>query len=226
MNILSTTDLLPGYHQAVLPEALSFTVQEKEYWCILGENGAGKSTLLKTLLGLQRPLSGKVTLNTKGIDYLPQQTPIQMDFPASVKEVVLSGCQARQKGFAYRKEEKDRADAAIQKLGLNDLQKRCFRELSGGQQQRVLLARALCAADRLLLVDEPVAGLDPKVSEELYELLNSLHQEGMTILMVTHDLNALKYCDHVLQLGQEIFAGKKEDYLHSTAGQRYTEAHV
>jgi zinc transport system ATP-binding protein len=146
---------------------------------------------------------------------LPQQTEVQRDFPASVKEIVLSGCQSRcGKRPFYNKAEKELAVENMKKMGVFDLQNRCYRELSGGQQQRVLLARALCATQKMLLLDEPVSGLDPNATEEMYELIESLNKSGITIIMISHDVNAaLKYATHILHIGSEIFFGKKEDYL-------------
>ena len=149
------------------------------------------------------------------IGYLPQQTEVQRDFPASVKEIVLSGCQSRcGKRPFYNKEEKALALENMKKMGVFDLQNRCYRELSGGQQQRVLLARALCATQKMLLLDEPVSGLDPNATEEMYELIESLNKSGITIIMISHDVNAaLKYATHILNIGKKIFFGKKEEYL-------------
>ena len=179
-----------------------------DYLCIVGENGSGKSTLMKTLLGLQPPVSGKILtddgLNRKKIGYLSQQTDIQRDFPASVWEIVLSGCQNKCgiRPF-YSKNQKQRAQANIEKMELQKLKKRCYRNLSGGQQQRVLLARALCAADDILLLDEPVAGLDPIVTKEMYRLIETLnHDDKMTIVMISHDMEAaVQYAGKILHIG-------------------------
>ncbi|MBQ2577870.1 MAG: ATP-binding cassette domain-containing protein, partial [Lachnospiraceae bacterium] len=166
MAQLICKDLSLGYDGEVIQDKLNFEVTEGDYLCIVGENGSGKSTLMKTILGLTKPMGGEVLfeeeLTAKSIGYLPQQTLVQRDFPASVKEIVLSGCQARE-GFRpfYSRADKDRAKEAMERMDILALSKKCYRELSGGQQQRVLLARALCAADKLLLLDEPVAGLDP-----------------------------------------------------------------
>ena len=169
MALITCKDLTLGYENTRVAEHLSFTVPEGAYLCIVGENGSGKSTLMKTLLGLRAPLAGIIAfgdgLRKNEIGYLPQQTPIQRDFPASVQEVVLSGCLSRcgLRPF-YTREEKALAAQNMARLGITDLARRCYRELSGGQQQRALLARALCATRKLLLLDEPVAGLDPKVT--------------------------------------------------------------
>ena len=184
MPLLSFENLSIGYENNVILENLSFAIEEGDYVAILGENGAGKSTLLKTMLGLIEPINGKIVLDAKvkktEIGYLPQQTAVQKDFPASVWEVVISGCLAKNglRPF-YTKADKALAKANIEKMGLQGFEKRCYRELSGGQQQRVLLARALCSSDKLLVLDEPVTGLDPKVTNQLYELVDDLHKEGI-----------------------------------------------
>ena len=216
-----------GYDGAPLLRDLSFTVCEGDFLCIVGENGSGKSTLMRTLLRLQPPLAGKVELcgglKATEIGYLPQQTEIQRDFPASVREIVLSGCQGRlgRRPF-YGREEKALAAESMEKLGLTELSGRCYRELSGGQQQRVLLARALCATRRLLLLDEPVSGLDPRAAAEMYELIEGLNREGITILMISHDMHdALRRASHILQIGRDWFYGSKADYLRSSVGRNY-----
>ena len=219
-----------GYENTLLLRDLSFTVREGDYLCIVGENGSGKSTLMRTLLHLQPPLAGRVTLEgglkPNEIGYLPQQTDIQRDFPASVREIVLSGCQARlgRRPF-YGQEEKKLAAESMEKLGVAPLAQRCYRELSGGQQQRVLLARALCATRKLLLLDEPVSGLDPKAAAEMYELIEGLNREGITIIMISHDMHyALRRASHILQIGRDWFYGSKADYLRSPVGRHYLRA--
>ena len=220
MALLSFENITIGYDNNPIVENLSFAVEKGDYLVILGENGAGKSTLLKTMLGLIKPLSGKIVFDPEvkktEIGYLPQQTVVQKDFPASVWEIVLSGRLARNglRPF-YSKQDKELAMANIKKLGLEDLKKRCYRELSGGQQQRVLLARALCSSDKILVLDEPVTGLDPKVTAQLYDIVDSLNQEGMTIVMISHDLRTLEHANKVLHIGHETFFGHKEDYLSS-----------
>ena len=195
--------------------------------CIIGENGSGKTTLMRTLLGLREPLAGRVTfgggLRRNEIGYLPQQTAAQKDFPASVREIVLSGCQARC-GLRpyYTREEKRTADENMERMGVSDLAGRCFRELSGGQQQRVLLARALCASRRVLLLDEPVSGLDPVVTAEMYGLVSRLNREGLTILMISHDVGAaLRDATHILHIGNTVFFGTKEAYAASAEGRLF-----
>ncbi|MDO4853382.1 MAG: ABC transporter ATP-binding protein [Clostridia bacterium] len=218
-----------GYDGHEILHDLSFSVEAGDYLCIVGENGSGKSTLMKTILGLTAPIEGKVLwgdgLAKNEIGYLPQQTVVQRDFPASVWEIVLSGCQARcgLRPF-YSKAEKALAEENLHKLGLEPLKNRCYRELSGGQQQRVLLARALCATQKLLLLDEPVSGLDPVVTSELYQLIESLNREGTTILMISHDIDAAAhFASHVLHIGKTVFWGTKTQYMQSPLYRRFAE---
>ena len=228
MPQLLCQNLAVGYDGKNVVSGLNFEVCAGGYLCIVGENGAGKSTLVKTLMQLQSPLSGSIRfgdgLQKKEIGYLPQQTIVQKDFPASVQEIVRSGCQTRcgLRPF-YSREEKQLAADAMRKMQVEGLRKRCYRELSGGQQQRVLLARALCAARKMLLLDEPAAGLDPKVTAELYSLIEKLNREdGVTILMISHDIHAaVRYASHILHIGQEVFFGTKEAYLQSSQGQSF-----
>mgnify|MGYP002604233907 CR=1 FL=1 len=215
-----------GYENQQVIKDLSFQVQEGEYVCVVGENGSGKSTLIKGLLGLIPAGSGQVNygkeISNHVIGYLPQQTQIQRNFPVSVMEVVLSGFlnDMRFRPF-YNKKEKQEAKRHLEHLGIADLAAECYGELSGGQQQRVLLARALCAADKILVLDEPVTGLDPVAANTLYESMELLHQEGMAIVMVTHDMgNALKYADKILHISDEgYFFGTVEEYKKSELAQ-------
>lgn len=215
-----------GYDGKPIVTGLSFTVNAGDYLCIVGENGSGKSTLMKTILNLTPPLAGSIRmegLKPTQIGYLPQQTQVQRDFPASVLEIVLSGFQG-QRGWRpfYTKEEKATADANLKKLGLDGFQRRCYRELSGGQQQRVLLARALCATQKCLLLDEPISGLDPKAAAQMYEIIQQLHREGITIIMISHDVGvALADATHILHIGKHLFFGTKEGYLHSGIGRAF-----
>jgi zinc transport system ATP-binding protein len=174
---------------------------------------------MKTLLGLREPLSGQIIpgdgLKRNEIGYLPQQTVVQKDFPASVREIVLSGFQGRTglRPF-YNKEEKQQAEKNMKRMGIANHANQCYRELSGGQQQRVLLARALCATRKILLLDEPVSGLDPKVTEEMYNLIYSLNQENITIIMISHDIAAaIRYANHILHIGNTVFFGTKDEWL-------------
>lgn len=220
MSQLECKNLTLGYGSKTVIENLSFSVNKGDYLCIVGENGSGKSTLMKTILRLLKPLAGTITtgdgLLADEISYLPQQTDVQRDFPASVREIVLSGCQSRcGKRPFYNKAEKQLAAAAMEKLGITDLAKKCYRELSGGQQQRTLLARALCAAQKMLLLDEPVTGLDPAATEEMYGLIEELNKDGITIIMISHDIEAaLKHATHVLHIGNggAAFFGDVKEY--------------
>ena len=230
MSLLKCTDLTLGYEGNEVVSNLNFEINSGDYLCIVGENGSGKSTLMKTLLSLQPPLSGSIEtgdgLKRNEIGYLPQQTVVQRDFPASVWEIVLSGNLASS-GFKpfYSKAEKQRAKDNIKRMGIENLTKRCYRELSGGQQQRVLLARALCATKKLLLLDEPVSGLDPKVTNEMYALIKELNSQGITVIMISHDIEAaVKYASHILHISHEIFFGTKEEYLKSDKGAVFVNA--
>lgn len=215
-----------GYDGKPIVTGLNFTVNAGDYLCIVGENGSGKSTLMKTILNLTPPLAGSIRmegLKPTQIGYLPQQTQVQRDFPASVLEIVLSGFQG-QRGWRpfYTKEEKAAASANLKKLGLEGFERRCYRELSGGQQQRVLLARALCATQKCLLLDEPISGLDPKATAQMYEIIEQLHREGITIIMISHDVGAaLADATHILHIGKHLFFGTKEGYLHSGIGRAF-----
>ena len=231
MTQLTCQNLAVGYEGRAVLENLNFSVCPGDYLCIVGENGSGKSTLMKTILGLQPPVRGKVLtgdgLRKNKIGYLPQQTPVQRDFPASVREIVLSGCQGRCGGRPfYSKGEKQLAQTAMERMQVAALAKRCYRTLSGGQQQRVLLARALCAARSLLILDEPITGLDPAAAQDLYKTLSYLNRkEGMAVVMVTHDLRAaLRSARTVLHIGRSsYFLGTVKDYLASPQGRRFRE---
>ena len=227
MALLTVNNLSLGYDSRVIVKDLNFTVNSGDYLCIVGENGSGKTTLMKTLLHLQEPISGSIVtgdgLKANEIGYLPQQTTAQKDFPASVWEIVLSGCQNRSQSFFYRKEDRQLAEENIRRMDIEELKNRCYRELSGGQQQRVLLARALCATGKILLLDEPVAGLDPKVTLEMYKLIEKLNKDGITIIMISHDIDAaIRYASHILHIGDTLFFGKKEEYLNSNFGRFFT----
>ncbi len=224
MAFITAKDLSLGYDAQIVAKDIRFSVSKGDYLCIVGENGSGKTTLMKTLLHLKEPISGMIEtgdgLKKNEIGYLPQQTVVQKDFPASVREIVLSGCQGRcgMRPF-YNSEERSIADNNMARMGITDLAKRCYRDLSGGQQQRVLLARALCATRKVLLLDEPVAGLDPVVTAQMYELISGLNREGITIIMISHDiLSAVRYASHILHIGDRVFFGTKDEYLNSDIG--------
>lgn len=227
MPQLTCQNITIGYEGHPVLSGLSFAVNAGDYLCIVGENGSGKSTLMKTILGLQKPLSGQIAfgdgLGPGEVGYLPQQTAVQKDFPATVWEIVLSGCQSRMGGRPfYGRAEKALARENMQKMGITSFAKRCYRELSGGQQQRVLLARALCATQKLLLLDEPVSGLDPKVTNEMYELIEGLNRQGVTILMISHDIGAaVRYASHILHVGGEVFFGTVAEYRQSSIARRF-----
>lgn len=222
-------NLSVGYDSKVILKNLSFEVNKGDYLCIVGENGSGKTTLIKSILGLIPTISGKLEtgegLKSNEIGYLPQQTIVQRDFPASVKEIILSGCQGRMglRPF-YSKSDRLLAEKNMKKMDITDLSKRCYRELSGGQQQRVLLARALCATQKLLLLDEPVSGLDPRVTAEMYQTIKSLNDEGISIIMISHDVDAaVKYASHILHIGNTVFYGTTEEYVNSHIGHIFLE---
>ncbi len=226
MKLLECDNVSFSYENTEVIKNVSFQLNDGDYLCIVGENGSGKSTLIKGLLGLKQPSGGKIVrcdgLRANETGYLPQQTPAQKDFPASVFEVVLSG-RLNSRGFRpfYSKQDKNIANENIKRLGIEEIKNQSYRDLSGGQQQRVLLARALCASKRLLLLDEPVTGLDPIITEEMYRLIEDLNKnEKITIIMVSHDIGAsVKYASHILHLNYDkSFYGTKDEYLKSPVG--------
>ena len=216
-----------GYEGEAIVKDISFSISEGDYLCILGENGAGKSTLVKAILSLHAPLKGEIEFSPQirknEIGYLPQQSSAQKNFPASVEEVVLSGrVNSLSHKFFYTKEDRKIALSNLSRLGIENLRRKSFSELSGGQMQRVLLARALCACKKLLLLDEPVTGLDPHTTSEFYRMVDDLNDDGLTIIMVTHDIHpALNSADHVMYLGRGYFYGRKDDYFKSEMGMRF-----
>lgn len=229
MSLIRCENVSFAYGGKTAVSGVNFEVNAGDYLCIIGENGAGKSTLIRGLLRLKKPSSGNITygdgLHPNEIGYLPQQTEAQKDFPATVREVVLSGClNSLGMHFFYSKDEKRRAHDNMELLGITDLSDRCYRELSGGQQQRVLLARALCATKKLLLLDEPVTGLDPVIAGELYRVIRDLReQKHITIIMVSHDVNgAVREADHILHLanGQK-FCGPTVRYINDPIGRAF-----
>ena len=222
-RILTTKDLTLSYEKQAVVSELNIYADEGDCLCILGENGSGKSTLIKSLMGLIKPVGGEIIydgVKRSEIGYLPQQSAAQKDFPASVYEIVLSGTLARSMGFVKAEHRKE-AEKNLELLGITAIKNKSFAALSGGQQQRVLLARALCAADSMLLLDEPTAGLDPLVTEQMYELIADLHRAGMTVIMISHDIAAaMRDATHVLHVGKTLFFGTRQDYLEN-AGQGF-----
>ncbi len=231
MAQIDVRDASLGYGENAIVEGLTFSVSKGDYLCVVGENGAGKSTLVKALLGLLSPLGGSISfgdgLRRSEIGYLPQQTAVQRDFPASVEEIVRSGCLNRTglRPF-YNRAERAAARANMEALKIEDLRTRCYRELSGGQQQRVLLARALCATRKMLLLDEPVSGLDPMATADMYALIDTLNREGITILMISHDVDAaIRRASHVLHIQKRtLFFGPTADYINSDTGKYFLRA--
>lgn len=211
-----------GYNSKEIVSSLSFCVNEGDYLCIVGENGSGKSTLMKAILGIHRHLKGEIIfgdgIENGKVGYLPQQTPAQKDFPASVEEIVLSGFLGKKRRSPfYSEKEKKTALENMERLNVVSLKDGCYRELSGGQQQRVLLARALCATEKILLLDEPTSGLDPKVCSDMYALIKELNEKDkVTVIMISHDIHAaLHYATHILHMGQDVFFGTCEEYKKS-----------
>ncbi len=223
MNLIELKKLNIGYGHKVVCKDINFTIEQGQYICVVGENGSGKSTLLKTILGLNREVSGKIIfaddVTSKGIGYLPQQNEIQRDFPATVREIIMSGFIGKM-GFRpfYNKPEKEKCSVICKNLDISDLIDKSFKELSGGQQQRVLLARALCATDNILVMDEPVNAMDNKTVKKFYQLIKKLNTEnGLTIIMVSHNLESvISSATHVIYLKDKMeFAGTKEDFMAS-----------
>lgn len=229
MPLIKCENVSIGYEGQTVVRDLDFQIDAGDYLCIVGENGSGKSTLVKSLLGLKSVEKGRIIfgggLRQNEIGYLPQQTDVQKDFPASVYEVVLSG-RLNSRGIRpfYTGEDKKTAYEKMRMLGIEDLSRQCFRDLSGGQKQRVLLARALCATKTLLLLDEPVTGLDPIVTAEFYELIRRINKEsGIAVVMVSHDIeSAVKDATHILHLQERArFFGTAEDYRKSYVGRSF-----
>ena len=229
MSLIKCEKLTLSYDGVNVISDLSFSVEQGDYLCIMGENGSGKSTLIKGILGLKNASGGKIEfgdgLKQRDIGYLPQRTEVQRDFPASVLEVVMSG-NLNSKGVLpfYSKQDKERADKAIRLLGISKITKKSYRELSGGQQQRVLLARALCASGKLIILDEPTAGLDVLASAEMYKSVSALNRErGITVITVSHDIeNALADCTKVLHIGtDDCFFGTPSEYINTGYGKRF-----
>ena len=230
MSLVSCKNVYLSYENNSVIEDLTFNVDSGDYLCIVGENGSGKSTLIKSILGLKETACGHLHmgdgLTSKQIGYLPQQTTAQKDFPASVFEVVLSGCIANKGNrIFFSSKDKKLAESNMKRLDILHLKNKCYRELSGGQQQRVLLARALCATKKLLLLDEPVTGLDPIVTAEFYSIIDKINKDyGITIIMVSHDLySALNHARQILHLKKEgSFFGTVQEYMQSDVFKQFS----
>jgi len=219
MSLIACKNLKLGYEGEVVAENINFEVNSGDYLCIIGDNGSGKTTLVKTILGLNKPLEGEIVfgegLSRSDIGYLSQRTDVQKDFPASVMEIVLSGRLSHMKHrFFYSKEDKRIAMENMEKLGIANLSKSCFRNLSGGQQQRTLLARALCSTEKILFLDEPVSSLDPEATKDMYEIVNELNKNnGTTIVMISHDIQSVeKYATHILNISDHSTFGTLEEF--------------
>lgn len=220
MALISCENLVLGYDGKIIFKDLSFKVNVGDFLCIIGENGVGKTTLMKCILGISRTMGGTIQfgegLKQNEIGYIPQQSSAQREFPVTVQEVVLSGCLNSHGSIAfYQAKDKKKVEDNLERLNIKNLKKKSYGQLSGGQQQRVLLARALCATKKLLFLDEPVAGLDPQATKDFYDMLKQINSEGITIVMITHDLQGLKEnAKQVLYLNHEkIFYGNIKEYL-------------
>lgn len=227
--LIECKNVMLGYDKKVVVSDLNVRVMQGDYLCIIGENGTGKSTFLKSILGLLNPISGEIvrdiTVQHGRIGYLPQQTEAQKDFPATVEEIVRSGFLAAMKIRPfYKKGEKQKAILNMQRMSILPLKKCCYRELSGGQQQRVLLARALCATSDILVLDEPITGLDPGAVVDLYRILKKLNDEGVTIIMVSHDFrNAVEQAQKILHIAKDsYFYGTVKEYMESPSSDKFT----
>lgn len=228
MTQLVCKDVSLGYDGKIVVEKLNVEIEKGDYLCVVGENGTGKSTFAKALLGLIAPCGGEIVLggglSKNEIGYLPQQTVVQRDFPASCYEIVISGClnHCGCRPF-YLKKEKKRAALNMERLDIADLKNKCYRELSGGQQQRVLLARALCSADKMIVLDEPVSGLDPIATEEMYSVIKKLNDEGITVVMISHDVQAaVSYANKILHMEKEpLYFGPKDEYMKRSIGKKF-----
>ncbi len=229
MKLITSKNLTFSYDGKIVADNLNFTINKGDYLCIIGENGAGKSTLIKGLLRLKKQTTGQIIfengLKSNEIGYLPQRTDYHRNFPASVKEVVFSGYLNKMgiKGF-FGKNEKSIIYDNMKKIGVFDIRKKCFSDLSGGQQQRVLLARALCATTKVILLDEPTIGLDPIITTEFYDLVNKINKEyNITVIMVSHDINqTIKHSSHILHIQKkQLFFGTTKDYLESDIGKKF-----
>ncbi len=229
MSLITAENLSLSYDRTPVAAGIDFRVNPGDYLCIVGENGSGKSTLVKAIMGLHPIAGGSLTISEEtrraGIGYLPQHTPAQRDFPASVREIVRSGCLHRAGARPYlRASDKKLAEDAMARMGIDHLAGKCYRELSGGQQQRVLLARAFCATGKLIVLDEPIAGLDPLAMSEMYRMIADLNREGVAVVMVSHDVSAaVSYADHILHISRTTtFFGSTEGYLKTPVGAEFS----
>ena len=227
MALVEVKNLTIGYNSKPVATNINFEINKGDILCILGENGAGKTTLIKTILGVIKPLSGEMNISEDikehRFGYLPQKSENQDDFPAVCKEIVLSGCINRKKfKLFFNKEDKAIAEKNMELLGVKELANKPFNILSGGQKQRVLIARSLCATEKILFLDEPLTGLDPKIVDDFYNIVSMLHEQGITIVMISHELHtSLHLANYVLYIGEECIFTKKEDFVNSEIGKRF-----
>lgn len=218
MELLEIKNLTVKNENVPLFSNLNFSINSGDYLAIVGENGSGKTTLMNTILGLRKNYEGEIIfksgLTKKDMGYLPQVTILKNDFPASCEEIVMSGLISKKQNFFYTKEDRDKSDKMMDKLDITFLKNKSYAEISGGQRQRVLLARALLATKDILFLDEPVTGLDPYVTQDLYHIIKKLNDEGIAIVMISHDIKEVfKYATHILHIGKNIFYGTKEEYM-------------
>ena len=218
MELLEIKNLTVKNENVALFSGLNFKINSGDYLAIVGENGSGKTTLMNTILGLRKNYEGEIIfksgLTKKDMGYLPQVTILKNDFPASCEEIVMSGLISKMEHFFYTKEDREECDKIMEKLDITFLKNKSYAEISGGQRQRVLLARALLATKDILFLDEPVTGLDPYVTQDLYQIINKLNDEGIAIVMISHDIKEVfKYATHILHIGKNIFYGTKEEYM-------------
>ena len=225
--LIEGKNLSIGYKTKVVSSHINFKIDEGDVICIVGENGAGKSTFLKTVLGILKPIKGEIkfspSLNVKRFGYLPQSSESQNDFPATVKEIVLSGrINAYKRKLFFNWYDKRIADEKMELLDIYDLKHRAFSTLSGVQRQRVLIARAMCATDKILFLDEPLTGLDPKITKEFYQIVEQLHEQGTTIVMISHELNeSIRLATKVLFIGEENYFMSKDEFVNSELGKKF-----
>ena len=220
MELLEVKNLTLKNDNSILFSGLNFKVESGDYLAIVGENGSGKTTLMNTVLGLRKNYEGEIIfksgLTKKDMGYLPQVTILKNDFPASCEEIVMSGIVSKMKSIFYNKEDRDKCKEIMNKLDIAALKDKSYSEISGGQRQRVLLARALLATKDILFLDEPVTGLDPYVTQDLYHIIKKLNDEGIAIVMISHDINEVfKYASHILHIGHKLFFGTKDEYMRS-----------